>query len=113
MPDGALRAMAVDITFRDLHGNVIQPAKPVRVSMTTPIVTRRDQVAVVHVDDDLSAETVPAGEVRPDQERVSFDAARFSVYALVYTVDFSYEVDGKAFAFLPGFRWHVIFQEAR
>ena len=99
MPDGALRAMAVDITFRDLHGNVIQPAKPVRVSMTTPIVTRRDQLAVVHVDDDLSAETVPAGEVRPDQERVSFDAARFSVYALVYTVDFSYEVDGKVFAF--------------
>ena len=34
---------------------------------------------------------------------VSFDAESFSVYALVYTVDFGYEVDGRSYEFsIPG-----------
>ena len=101
--DKAMRALAFDITFADADGNAVEPARPVRVSMATQAIADRDQLAVVHVDDDRSAEVVPADAVAADQGSVAFDAASFSVYALVYTVDFEYSVNGKMYQFsLPG-----------
>lgn len=100
MEDGAaMRALAVDITFTDADGEAVEPARPVHVSMATQAIAGKDRLAVVHVDDDRAAQLVPAGGVAADQDSVSFDADAFSVYALVYTVDFHYEVDGKTYQY--------------
>ena len=41
--------------------------------------------------------------VKNDFDTLTFEAGAFSVYAIVYTVDFEYEVDGKMYQFsLPG-----------
>ena len=136
---------AVDITFLDKNGKDIQPAKPVRVALTSEIAeqvkeeAKTSEVAdplVVHVDDDGNAEQMELlapEEIKPAQGKteqelleedrtsdseqeengttdaagetpsVGFTADSFSVYALVYTVDFYWEVDGKVYEFsLPG-----------
>ena len=96
-------ALAVDITFVDAEGNAIEPAGDVRVAMTAPAVGKQDQLAVVHVDDDTNAQVVQGEDVNKRKQTVAFDAADFSVYALVYTVDFHGEVDGNAYEFsIPG-----------
>ena len=124
---------AVDITFLDKNGKDIQPAKPVRVALTSEIAeqvkeeAKTSEVAdplVVHVDDDGNAEQMELlapEEIKPAQGKteeelleedrtsnseqeengttdaagetpsVGFTADSFSVYALVYTVDFAYE----------------------
>ena len=179
---------AVDISFRDADGNEIEPAKPVRVALTSEIVEqiKKDKEAdgttaiadpvVVHVDDKGNAEKmdlIAPEEIEPAQGRteeeireelekaaaeeavkqedeekevverdgteeattseeqvggdedaengvpeeehqtqdpapsgessVFFEAESFSIYAIVYTVDFHYEVNGKTFEFsIPG-----------
>lgn len=161
---------AVDITFIDAEGNEIEPAKPVRVALTSATVEQVKEEAktsavadpvVVHVDDDGNAEQmelVDPEEIEPargkteeelleenqsghdrqntehnteqntekneggtsaeaelvndnsDRETekseaagtaatVGFQADSFSVYAIVYTVDFHYDVDGKTYDF--------------
>ena len=136
---------AVDITFLDKDGKEIQPAKPVRVAMTSEIAEQVKEEAktgavpdpvVVHVDDDGNAEQMELlapEEIEPAQGKteeelleedrtsngeqketetpdaageapsVDFTADSFSVYAIVYTVDFHYEVNGKMYDFsIPG-----------
>ena len=138
---------AVDITFIDAEGNEIEPAKPVRVALTSETVeqVRKDaetsavsDPVVVHVDDDGKAEQMelvdpeeiePAQgktekeiERTPDTEKTAeaessadsstagstaessadlstagFTADSFSVYVIVYTVDFHYDVDGTTY----------------
>ncbi len=88
-----MRAAAVDITFRDAEGSEIEPALPIRVTMKADVIAEKEEVTVVHVDDDLKTEVVeqaPASELEqaPAENEVVFDADAFSTYALVYTVDF-------------------------
>lgn len=141
---------AVDITFLDKDGNEIEPAKPVRVALTSEIVDRvRQEIqdagenresetseesdtssnagssiiadpVVVHVDDNGNTEqmelVVPddvepaqgkteeelleeAAAADPEKPEVEFEAGSFSVYAIVYTVDFHYEIDGKEYSY--------------
>ncbi|MBP3877568.1 MAG: hypothetical protein J6E44_06410, partial [Lachnospiraceae bacterium] len=155
---------AVDISFRDADGNEIEPAKPVRVALSSEIVEqiKADKEAsentsiadpvVVHLDDDGNAEKmdlIAPEEIQPAQGKTAeelreeqaaedenltnpatdtqgsegqespgqaaeedgeaenssafFETNLFSVYAIVYTVDFHWEVDGKEFDFsIPG-----------
>lgn len=135
---------AVDISFRDVNGNEIEPLKPIKVSMTSDAIQRAVEdestaPVVVHVEDGDShtshtAETEnsnpapyespegsTAAEIADPAEKekadaptatvieantegsdashgstdntLTFEAASFSVYAIVYTVDFEYSVD--------------------
>ena len=104
---------AVDITFFDAEGNEIEPVKPVRVTLTSGTVKKVREEAkesaiadpvVVHIDNDGNAEQMdlagpkgagPSGDA--GEEDLDFQADSFSVYAIVYTVDFHYDVDGKTY----------------
>ena len=106
-----VKVKAVDITFYNADGEVIEPGKPVSVSMK-PLVDVPDVreegngVEVIHVAADGNASVVgqteqPAEETAADE--VIFEAESFSVYALVYTVDFEYSESGNTYQFsLPG-----------
>ena len=102
---GDVKAVAADITFRDAAGNEVEPLVAVSVTIATPLVSEApaESLAVVHVADDMSAEVVEGAEVDAAGESVAFEAEAFSVYAVVYTVDFHWEVDGKEYEFnIPG-----------
>lgn len=87
-----------DITILDAEGNAVQPAQPVEVKATLAEQSA-DAVKAVHFAED-GPELIEASQ---DEDAVSFDAASFSVYGIVYTVDFHYGVDGETFTFtLPG-----------
>jgi hypothetical protein len=93
-------AVAVDITFRDPEGTIIEPQKQIRVTMTSDVIKEADSVDVVHVPDqeeDTSTAVVDqvpdqnlSEEEKPAEDQVVFDADQFSVYAIVYTVDFTF-----------------------
>lgn len=93
-------AVAVDITFRDPDGMIIEPQKQIRVTMTSDVIKEADSVDVVHVPDqeeDTSTAVVDqipdqnlSEEEKPAEDQVVFDADQFSVYAIVYTVDFTF-----------------------
>ena len=104
-----LSIQAVDITFFDADGNKIEPAMPIRVTMTLDEAMEADTApVVVHVDDEGAAavvEQTAAEELTeaPADNAVVFDSDSFSVYAIVYTVDFHWEVNGKMYEFsIPG-----------
>ena len=87
-----------DITILDAEGNAVQPAQPVEV-VATLAEQSADAVKAVHFAED-GPEIIEASQ---EEDAVSFDAASFSVYGIVYTVDFHYGVDGETFTFtLPG-----------
>lgn len=93
-------AVAVDITFRNTDGTVIEPQKQIRVTMTSEVIRQAESVDVVHVPDqeeDTSTAVVDqvpdqnlSEEEKPAVDQVVFDADQFSVYAIVYTVDFTF-----------------------
>ncbi|MGN1388597.1 MAG: hypothetical protein ACI4WR_03015, partial [Bulleidia sp.] len=98
-------AKAVDITFRDAAGNIIEPKRQIRVTMTADVIKDADTVDVVHVPDEAEKEenqsvqtevvnqTADADleeDEKPAEDQVVFDADQFSVYAIVYTVDFTF-----------------------
>ena len=92
---------AVDICFFNADGEEIEPLKPVRVVMTPKTKVAGKDQTVVHVDDQGGANVVEQSE--SGEGEVAFDTDAFSVYALVYTVDFHYELDGKTFDYsIPG-----------
>ena len=105
--DGAvLEVQAVDITFFDADGHEIEPAVPIRVVMT-PAATEHaeEKTSVVHVDiAQQTAELIEQAEgTEDDNSEVVFDAESFTIYAIVYSVDFEYEVNGKVFtSSMPG-----------
>ena len=106
-----MQVKAVDITFIDADGEEIQPLAPIRVRMEPVSGTEINAAAesaktsegenfqVVHVDEAGVGAVVEQAEnltqeetVRVEEENAMvFDAEHFSVYALVYTVDFEYE----------------------
>ncbi|MBQ6663655.1 MAG: VWA domain-containing protein, partial [Firmicutes bacterium] len=98
--------VAFDITFRDTEGNEIEPNKPIRVTMSgleVPEAATEEAPAesvVVHVDKEGEAQVVEqADDAETTSDEVAFDAEHFSVYAVVYTVDFHWDVDGETFEF--------------
>lgn len=98
------KVQAADITFKDIEGNDIEPLVPIQVIMTPAerLPEETETTAVYHIDDQGEAAEVELKE-ETTPEAVVFDAESFSVYALVYTVDFHWEVNGKTYDFsLPG-----------
>jgi len=100
-----VKEKAAEITFKDADGNEIEPLVPVRVSFfAADIANAAEDATVVHVGDNGKAKVV--GQVadsdldaEPSDDEVVFDADQFSVYAVVYTVDFEYSVNGKMYQF--------------
>gem|GEM_PF-1425323 len=105
-------AAAVDISFRKADGTETEPAKPIRVKMTAKVLGQADKAHVVHVDDNGSTVVVAkksdgktiestSGKAASSDAKnaVSFESDSFSVYAIVYTVDFEYSVNGKMYQF--------------
>lgn len=87
-----------DISILDAEGNEVQPAEPVEVRAVLAGETEDDVRAVHFADDGL--ELVDA---RREDEAVSFDAEGFSVWGVVYTVDFHYTANGQSFDYsIPG-----------
>lgn len=99
----AVRIQAVDIIFRSSDGEKIEPSRPVRVTMKSKSIPANasDSPVVVHVDDALDTSVMNAEltENETSQKTVAFEADSFSVYAVVYTVDFEYEVDGNTYQY--------------
>lgn len=108
---------AVDITFL-YDDKEIEPSKPVKVAMT-PLDSVEEfadaETQIVHVDHDgevqmidaagsaVVDEVAEAAEDEMTDTAVVFEAESFSIYALVYTVDFAYEIGGQIYDFsLPG-----------
>ncbi len=87
-----------DITILDAEGNAVQPAQPVEVKAILAEQSE-DAVKAVHFAED-GPEIIEASQ---EEDAVSFDAASFSVYGIVYTVDFHYTANGRIFGYgIPG-----------
>ena len=101
-----LEVQAVDITFFTAEGREIEPATAIRVVMTPAETQNAEEKAnVVHVNiEQQTAELIEQAEgTEADNSEVVFDAEAFTIYAIVYTVDFEYEVNGKTFtSSMPG-----------
>ncbi|MBQ3460757.1 MAG: hypothetical protein IJH14_08825 [Solobacterium sp.] len=97
--EGKVRKVAaVDITFLDAYDNEVQPSTPIQVMITPSEAPKQaEAVSVVHVDNEGNGEKIE--DIETTENTIAFEAEQFSVYAVVYTVDFSYEVDGKSFTF--------------
>ncbi|MDO4407742.1 MAG: SpaA isopeptide-forming pilin-related protein [Eubacteriales bacterium] len=108
----------------------IEPLKPIRVSITSEAIRQAVEDSstaplVVHVEDsadesdkenkadksdeaDIAVKTQDLTETKDAEtegnaDTLTFEADSFSVYAVVYTVDFHWEVNGKVFDFsIPG-----------
>ncbi|MBR2699210.1 MAG: hypothetical protein IKE76_11525 [Clostridia bacterium] len=77
----------------------IQPAAPVEVKVTLDDEVEADHVQAVHFGE--GEPTLIEAEAQ--DAAVTFEAEGFSVYGIVYTVDFAYEINGKVYAFsIPG-----------
>ena len=87
-----------DITILDSEGQEVQPKATVEVHASLTAGTQ-DTVKAVHFAEE-GPEIIEASQ---DDETVVFEAEGFSVYGIVYTVDFHYGVDGETYEFtLPG-----------
>ena len=109
-------AAAMDITFTKPNGTKTEPLKPIHVKMISPVLNRAEEAYVVHVTDSGSTDVVAKksdgktiestsndATSSDGKNAVSFESDSFSVYAIVYTVDFEYEVDGKIYKYnMPG-----------
>lgn|GEM_PF-2364708 len=107
--DGRTHSRFFDITIM-YRGAEVQPSGAVRVEITLldkPV----ENLQVVHAHEDeakeiTSVEEVTDVEVNTETEgevTASFESESFSVFGVVYTVDFVYSVNGKTYDFrLPG-----------
>ena len=87
--------VAVDITFKDVNGNEIEPLKQINVTMSAPSIKEETETEVVHIDNEGNGTLVDQEESAEDE--VIFNTDSFSVYIIAYTVDFHYEVNGKEY----------------
>ena len=114
---------AVDIAFV-YDGIEIEPLQAIKVSITSSFISEKtEDPLLVHIDNDGNAKEIStqtldqkdidsisnnddiqdlinsndAIEEISKENTLSFESDSFSVYVLVYTVDFHYEVDGKSF----------------
>ena len=93
-----------DIKIEDAQGQEIQPQAPVNVKIeladAAQIEGDNPEAKVVHFAQDAEDKTQETPEVLGATEKAgttTFEAAGFSVYGVVYTVDFHYEVDGQVY----------------
>ena len=97
-------AAAMDITFTKADGTKTEPLKPIHVKMISPVLNHAEEAHVVHVadsgtidvvarkSDGKTIESTSSEAASSDAKNaVSFESDSFSVYAIVYTVDFEYE----------------------
>ena len=96
-----------DITIVGPDGKEIEPSAPVRVEIAydedIEAAEGASFKAVHFAKDDTEVISADLDENASQGATVSFEAESFSVYGIVYTVDFHYEVDGKTYNFsIPG-----------
>lgn len=92
----------------DRNGKI--PADTYNITKTTEqeaaATARNEKPVVVHLQDDGETQLMDTSASQNSQEaqpEVAFEASSFSIYALVYTVDFSYAVNGMTYEFsIPG-----------
>ena len=98
-----------DITILDENGDEVTPAAPVKVSIELldadqdeEIIQTADSAQVIHFGED-ETELMEAEVLEDTVAGVAFDTEGFSVYGVVYTVDFHWTLDGKEYVFsIPG-----------
>ncbi len=79
---------AVDITFYDKDGNVIEPLKPIQVSMISEMISETDTQSIIHIDDEGNGTVIEQSEtVESAEDEVVFDADSFSIYVVVGTIE--------------------------
>ena len=83
-PERVSRVSAVDITFLDVWGDEIEPDTEIKVSLTSTSIPSDQEPVVVHVDNEGQAEMV---EAKKEEENVVFESDKFSVYAVVETIE--------------------------
>jgi len=96
-------AAAMDITFTKPDGTKTEPLKPIHVKMISAVLNRADEAHVVHVADSGTTDVVAKksdgktvestsndATSSDGKNAVSFESDSFSVYAIVYTVDFTF-----------------------
>ena len=76
--------VAVDITFKDINGNEIEPLKQINVTMIAPSIEDTTATEVVHIDNEGNGTLVEQEESAEDE--VIFNTDTFSVYVIVGTV---------------------------
>ncbi|MBQ9156753.1 MAG: hypothetical protein IJ137_08230 [Eubacterium sp.] len=86
--DGSVtKIRALDITFYDADGNMVEPAEPVQVTLSSELIAREEsEPQIVHLDEEEGARLIDQMEPEETGENVTFEADSFSIYALVYTV---------------------------
>ena len=89
------RVEAVDIAFY-VGEEEIEPAVPITVRFSELAKEEAQDLAVMHVDAEGNASEVDAVSA---EDEVVFESDQFSVYVLVYTVDFEYELNGQTYRF--------------
>ena len=99
-----------DITF-SADGEEIEPDDTVQVTISYDEALKAkdpDHVRIIHFAENkkgrITAEVLDPSDVRTNarsgkMSKAAFRADSFSVYAVVYTVDYEYEVDGKKYRF--------------
>ncbi|MBR1899522.1 MAG: hypothetical protein IJ820_00455, partial [Lachnospiraceae bacterium] len=95
-----------DITFTK-DGQETEPTGDVDITISyqdAGVADAGAEVKAIHLPDKNTAEVIDASlETTASSQTVSFTADSFSVYGVVYTVDFEYSVNGKTYQFsLPG-----------
>ena len=79
-----VRVKAVDITFYNGGGDVIEPACPISVVMKDALVAEADNFKVVHVDGKGNASVVSQdAEKETGEDEFAFSSDAFSTYAIV------------------------------
>ena len=119
-----VRLYDISFTSESAEGGVVEPAAPVKIRIVFDDeidMAGSKKVRTVHFDDsNMDREAAAAAMTDPDKlhdvkkevletktkknddgsmKGVSFKSDSFSVYGIVYTVDFSYEIDGEAYDF--------------
>ena len=104
---GVKAFQAVDITFFDADGNEIEPAKMIKVTISSDLIREESQKeavndpVIVHIADNGDTEVVdelPEWKQtdEPGEDEVVFEAKQFSVYAIVVLDDIA-NLDGKSY----------------
>ncbi len=75
--------VAVDITFYNKDGEIVEPAKNINVEITSDEIAQMEESVVVHIDDAGTTAVVDNNDI--NEKAVSFEADSFSVYAVVGT----------------------------
>ena len=110
-----VRARLFDITIlsedEDGETKEIQPREAVKVSITydeAMQIPEDAEIQTVHIPDEgesstLNTEVETVENTDTEIEAVAFETESFSVFVVMYTVDFEYSVNGKMYQFsLPG-----------